>query len=338
MSTTLVPQNRQLILPGFKCSPVGLAANKTLTQEQCDGAGRQLSHVDARLSWYIGDFANIREDRGYGSHVETADRFNIAHQTVKNTACVCRAFEQYRRRDRLTFGHHAEVTNRNDADELLDWCVANNASVQELRAEKRHRQREAARIPPPEGKYRVLYADSPWQYNDERRGLNGYSAAVDHFPTMSLQEICELPIEDIAHDNSVLFLWTTSPLIGDAFQVVEAWGFEYKANCVWNKATHNVGHYFSVHHEHLLLCTRGSCTPDTPKQHNSVQCIERAEHSRKPAEFYSLIESMYTTGPYIELFARQPRWGWEAWGNEAGVYSRWSDRRGSSIHDVEYNG
>jgi len=242
---------------------------------------------------------------------EIAGRFNINYKTAANVSSVCQAFEFSRRRENLSYGHHAEVANRDDADELLDWCEETGASVQDLRAEKRRLSKEAARIPPPKGKYRVLYADPPWQYNsgDQHTHTSQETVLGTHYPSMSLDDIRELPIADLAHDNSVLFLWATSPVLDEAIAVCQAWGFKYKTHFVWDKVKHNVGHYVSVRDELLLICTRGSCLPDSDKLINSVQRIERGAHSVKPDEFYEFIETMYTQGPYLELFARKKREG-----------------------------
>lgn len=167
------------------------------------------------------------------------------------------------------------------------------------------------------GKYRIFYADPPWAYGDTRTGLEGYSAAVDHYPAMSIEELCALPVKEAAEDNAVLFLWVTSPLLEECFAVVKAWGFQYKTSFIWDKVRHNVGHYNSVRHELLLICTRGSCTPDNVKLFDSVQTIERTDkHSQKPAEFRDIIETLYTSGNKIELFCREPAPGWAVWGNE----------------------
>lgn len=179
------------------------------------------------------------------------------------------------------------------------------------------RKEEVKDTPPLEGKYRVIYADPPWKYGDERDGST--TGATDHYPTMSIAELCDLPVIDIAEDNAVLFLWTTSPLLEDSFKVINAWGFRYKSSFVWDKIRHNMGHYNSVRHEFLLVCTRGSCTPDNVKLFDSVQSIERTEHSKKPEEFRNIIDTLYTHGNKIELFARQPADGWEVWGNAPAV-------------------
>lgn len=164
-------------------------------------------------------------------------------------------------------------------------------------------------------KYRVIYADPPWSYND-KLDLDCSGGAEKHYNTMPLDEIAALPIERIAEKNAVLFLWTTNPLIFDSKQIFEAWGFTYKSMFIWDKVKTGMGHYNSVRHEMLLICTRGSCTPDTPRMFDSVQSIERSSnHSEKPQEFREIIETLYA-GEKIELFARVKREGWDVWGNE----------------------
>ena len=124
----------------------------------------------------------------------------------------------------------------------------------------------------------MIYADPPWSYGD-KQNIDGLGGAVKHYPTMKLEEICELPIP--AEGNAVLFLWVTSPLLEDSFKVINAWGFKYKTSFVWDKIAHNMGHYNSVRHEFLLVATKGSCTPDNIKLFESVVSINRTEHSKK---------------------------------------------------------
>ena len=187
------------------------------------------------------------------------------------------------------------------------------------RAYREMRKRDMADVPPmPTDKYRVLYADPPWFY---AQVIDKYGPAERHYPTMKTEEICDLgdEVKSIAADNAVLFLWSTSPKLKDAIGVAEAWGFRYTgAMFVWDKIKHNYGHYNSVRHELLLICAKGSCTPDDPKLIDSVQTIERSkEHSEKPEEFRTIIDTLYTNGKRIELFARKAVEGWDTWGNEA---------------------
>ena len=105
-------------------------------------------------------------------------------------------------------------------------------------------------------------------------------------------------------------------LLEECFPLIKAWGFKYKTSMIWDKIKHNVGNYVSVRHELLLICTKGSCTPDIKKLDDSVYSEERTEHSKKPLYFRSLIDKLYPNGNRIELFAREKAKGWDVWGNE----------------------
>ena len=167
------------------------------------------------------------------------------------------------------------------------------------------------------GKYRVVYADPPWKYTSEQHSGQEQERTIGtHYPGMPTDEICGLQIPE-TEANAVLFLWATSPLILHGFRVMEAWGFTYKAQMIWDKVKHNVGHYVSVRHEILLIGTKGSCVPDVRKLHDSVYSEERTEHSRKPAYFRDVIDEIYPIGRRVELFARGalPE-RWDGWGNE----------------------
>jgi len=213
----------------------------------------------------------------------------------------------------------AVIAETKEADRELTTA----AMLREAQAVKRENHHEALKqVELPADKFRIFYADPPWQYNDSGviTDSDNYGRAERHYPTMSIDALCEMGamVKDMAEDDAVLFLWVTSPLLEDSFKVIKAWGFEYKTSFVWDKVRHNFGHYNSVRHEFLLVCTRGSCTPDNLKLFDSVQSIERSEkHSEKPQEFVDIIETLYTHGGKIELFARQQREGWEVWGNES---------------------
>lgn len=167
----------------------------------------------------------------------------------------------------------------------------------------------------PEDKFRVIYADPPWKYADKL--VEGYGPAEHHYPTMSIEELCSLKIDELAAKDSVLFLWVTSPILDECFEVIKAWGFEYKTSFIWDKVKHNYGHYNSVRHEFLLICTKGSCLPENKKLFDSVISLERtAKHSEKPEKFRKMIDELYPSGKRIELFARKIIKGWERWGDE----------------------
>ena len=186
--------------------------------------------------------------------------------------------------------------------------------------------------PLPEGIYNVFYADPPWQYGnpqhtkgDERR-IGDQDTTLDTlYQTRTIEELCDFgkDIRPMVADNAVLFMWVTSPFLERGFQVVSAWGFDYKTSMVWDKVKHNVGYYVSVRHELLLICTKGSMLPENPVLFDSVQTIERTGHSVKPEFFYEVIETLYPNGKYIELFQRgEARAKWTIWGNEAIPFRR----------------
>lgn len=166
----------------------------------------------------------------------------------------------------------------------------------------------------PDAKYRVIYADPPWKYDNTQPDY--HSEQRDHYRVMSLEDISGMEVTELCEDNAVLFLWVTSPVLQDAFKVISSWGFKYKASFVWDKVKHNMGHYNSVRHEFLLVCVRGSCQPDVRKLFDSVVTSESTGHSEKPAVFYDIIETLYPHGKKLELFARKERDGWDSHGNE----------------------
>ena len=193
--------------------------------------------------------------------------------------------------------------------------VTPNAVVSLVRNKKRKIRVEETEQPNLDGIYRVIYADPPWQYNADF--MDKYGHAKSHYSTMSIDELCDLPVADIRADDCVLFMWTTSPKLEQAFQVIKAWGFKYKTSFVWDKVKHNFGYYNSVRHEFLLIAGRGRSTPDVKKLHDSVISIERSnKHSEKPEYFRELIDKLYPNGNRIELFARESVTGWETWGAE----------------------
>lgn len=204
----------------------------------------------------------------------------------------------------------------NDSPDKVPSIEQGNKTITAVRRETRREEIQKNIPTEPTGKYRIFYADPPWKYGDTRNDLDGTTGATAHYPTMSIEDICLLPIKELSEENAVLFMWVTSPLLDECWAVIKAWGFEYKTSFVWDKIKHNMGHYNSVRHEFLLVCTKGSCLPDSPKLIDSVQSIERTEHSKKPDEFRNIIDQLYTHGNKIELFAREKHDGWSTWGNE----------------------
>jgi len=168
-------------------------------------------------------------------------------------------------------------------------------------------------------KYNIIYADPAWQY-----WSGGNKNQSLHYPTMSIEDICALPVKNIADNNCVLFLWVTYPILQDAFKVIEAWGFKYStAAFVWVKKNKNqdtpfvgLGTWTRSNSELCLLATKGTVTRLDAGISQIVESpIE--EHSKKPAIIRDLITQLVGKLPRIELFCREPAEGWDVWGNEA---------------------
>ena len=176
-------------------------------------------------------------------------------------------------------------------------------------------------------RYRTIVADPPWpyagrpgRYPDPRLktpGRAGPSLPMP-YPTMTLGEIAALPVGDLAEPDSHLYLWTTQRFIYDAFRLVDTWGFRYSTLLVWSKKPKGIAGTFINSAEFVLFARRGTL-PSLSKHLGSVFTWprhEKADHSRKPEAFLDLVESV-SPGPYLELFARRQRLGWDTWGNEA---------------------
>ena len=208
-----------------------------------------------------------------------------------------------------------EITEKIEELEAQGKPIKESTIINQVRKEKHHEEVKRGNKTLPSNKYRIFLADPPWDYGNS--GLPSYGHAETHYPSLPIEELCNLKIKDLSEDNAVLFLWVTSPLLEDCFKVINAWGFKYKSSFVWDKIKHNFGYYNSVRHELLLICTKGSCLPDTKELYDSVLSIERSKiHSQKPEEFRKLIETLYVHGNKIELFAREKIAGWDSWGNQ----------------------
>lgn len=176
----------------------------------------------------------------------------------------------------------------------------------------------------PFGPYDVVLADPPWRFRNFRRsGIigNWRGTAQKHYATMELPDICALPVSDMLADEAVLFLWAVGAQLPEAFQVMEAWGFEYKSQRIWVKPHIGVGHWVRNRHENLLIGTRGGMSPPAPSvRPDSVIEAPRNEHSAKPPLVHDEIEKMFPAARRIELFARECKKGWDVWGLQAPTY------------------
>lgn len=174
-------------------------------------------------------------------------------------------------------------------------------------------------------KYRTVLADPPWRFINRTGKVAPEHRRLARYGTMSTDEICEMPVQSVTESTSHLYLWVPNALLPDGLRVMQAWGFQYKANIVWHKVRKDggsdgrgVGFYFRNVTELLLFGVRGKNARTEAPGRSQVNYMSsrKREHSRKPDEQYELIEDC-SKGPYLELFARGTRANWTYWGNQA---------------------
>jgi N6-adenosine-specific RNA methylase IME4 len=237
---------------------------------------------------------------------------------------VASRVETSRRREVLSWSHHKEVAALEPAeqDAWLDRAEAEGWTRMDLRsAIKRGRVLAAPAASLPAGKFAVLLADPPWQYDFSP--TDAARAIENHYPTLTADEIACLedadgrPVADLAADDAVLYMWATNPKVAEALTVIEGWGFRYVTNLAWVKDRIGMGYWARQRHELLLVATRGEMAP--PPEHlrpDSVIEAPRRAHSEKPDAVHEFIEAIWPDVPKVELFAREARDGWAVFGNQ----------------------
>ncbi|MFT3878763.1 MAG: MT-A70 family methyltransferase [Gemmatales bacterium] len=182
-------------------------------------------------------------------------------------------------------------------------------------------------IPGLKGKFGTIMADPPWQFNNRTGKVAPEYRRLRRYPTMTLKEICELPVEVHAAERSHLYLWVPNALLREGLEVMAAWGFTYKTTVTWLKIRKDggpdgrgVGFYFRNVTETILFGVKGSMRTLAPgRRQVNMLATRKREHSRKPDEIYEIVEAC-SPGRYLELFARVQREGWKQFGNEVETY------------------
>lgn len=174
-------------------------------------------------------------------------------------------------------------------------------------------------------RFRTILADPPWQFQNRTGKVAPEHRRLSRYSTLSLEDLKQLPVADVAADTAHLYLWVPNALLPEGIEVLRAWGFTYKTNLVWHKVRKDggsdgrgVGFYFRNVTELILFGVRGKQARTLAPGRSQVNLLAsmKREHSRKPDEAYSLIERC-SPGPFLELFARGTRPGWTMWGNQA---------------------
>ncbi len=178
-------------------------------------------------------------------------------------------------------------------------------------------------------KFATVLADPPWQFQNRTGKMAPEHKRLSRYPTLTLQEIKDIPVAAAVQDTAHLYLWVPNALLAEGLQVMESWGFTYKTNLIWYKIRKDggpdrrgVGFYFRNVTEIVLFGVRGknARTLQPGRSQENIISTQKREHSRKPDEQYTIIESC-SRGPFLEMFARGNRPNWYCWGNQADDYS-----------------
>lgn len=323
----LIPVKATLGLPG-EVRRVGLLLPDGLAFEEWQSIGQTLNSVEGSIQWWVGDWLNYGE-RKYGEmYSQAMDATERAYQSLANAKYVASRFEFSRRRENLSWGHHSEVAGQtpSDADDILRAADECGWSVKETRAEvNRRKNAKALNLPANDTctvadlgaliaagkKFGCIYADPPWLYDNQ-----GTRAATgNHYSGMTVDDLCKLPVRELAADDAHLHLWTTNGFLFDCAKIFDAWGFEFRSSFVWVKPQMGIGNYWRNSHEFLLTAIRGEAKRFNDKGLMSWLSCDRAQHSAKPEQVRSYIERA-SSGPYLELFGRRSAPNWAVWGNQ----------------------
>jgi len=315
-------------------TPTGLVLPEGIDFEEWTAVGEVLRQMEHSVMWWLGDWWRYGE-RAYGEASSQAAPSGYSLATVQNAAWVADRVEPFRRLKGLSWGHHQAVAalESTEADRLLDKAGADGWSVRDLRQEVR-RQKNAIGSgvrygqrhddPVPDA-FSVLVIDPPWQYDNKATR----AAAEDHYTTLSIAQLTGVDptpyegesinfaetVRGMADENCHLYLWVTNGFLREGFELIESWGFTYKACLTWVKPQIGIGNYFRNNTEHVLFGMKGRL-PTLSNSQPTAFTADRTRHSAKPGAFYDLVEAS-SPGPYMELFSRTRRINWYAWGDQA---------------------
>ena len=331
----MVQNFHNIVAPPFKLpgqlTPKGWMLPRATTFEQWKRIGIALGKVERSVYWLIGDWwaAGDAWDRKRVHLVRDDPTWEgPSYRVCQDCAWVAKAHELSRRRESLSFQHHREVAALKpiEADRLLDVAEAQALSTRQLRVAVRRSLNYYAtqpgetstvndldRLAASGRRFSTIYADPPWPYENQTTAL----ATGNHYDTMSIEELCALPVASLAAPDAHLHLWVTSAfLVGPPERIFAAWGFVYSGSSfVLVKRRMGLGNYWRISHELLLTGVRGNAPRFRDNSLRSWLEVERTGQSVKPEGVRSLIERA-TPGPYLELFGRRNVKHWTVWGNE----------------------
>jgi N6-adenosine-specific RNA methylase IME4 len=310
---------------GFVCASfvlhkTGLTPIGTPSYQQWLECGEFIKKAAIAVHFWIGDWLNYGEQRWGNMYAQAIEQTGFDYKTLRTDKWVAGKVQLSRRRDNLSFAHHTEVAFLEPGDQEYLLGQAEKESIPAKAFRRMVRQYKERRLGSPDlpaGKYNILYIDPPWDINpsvlEKWRGL-----LKERYPTMTLDALKALQIQDLAFDDCVCFLWATLTMIPQALELLEHWGFAYHILLTWDKGNGWCANGFHRRSEVVLVGYKGILSNVIKQEGDYIPTVfyeNHTTHSTKPQIMYRLIEQS-TEGKRIELFARQRRAGWDVWGNE----------------------
>jgi N6-adenosine-specific RNA methylase IME4 len=306
-----------LVLPG-RVSTTALSLPDDLSYEDWERVGETLGRIGRAHQWWLGDWLNFGEAAYGEKYTQAINETGYEYGPLRNIAWTSSSVEVSRRRDTLSFSHHAEVAPLTPREQSgwLDKAEKFGWSVAELRKQiKTPPLLEAPDVPV--GEYSCIVIDPPWPMEKIERDVRPNQAAPLDYRPMSLEELAALSLP--AADDCHLYLWTTHKFLPAALELAETWGFNYQCLLTWVKNVGFTPYSFMYSTELVVFARRGSL--DLLVKGRRLDFTARVrEHSRKPDEFYELVRDV-SPSPRIDMFSREARDGFDQWGNETARFA-----------------
>jgi len=325
MTPTIMDNATGEVISDISWDSVALHIPENTSFEDWSRLGSTLQQMEKSVMWWIGDWLRFGERKYGDTYTQAIEATGYSYNTLAQAKRVASAFEPCSRLQNLSWSHHQEVVSlpAEARQEALQAAAGSGLSAKETRAlAKQEKNRVGAKhdtcttedlsaLIARGDQFGTIYADPPWLYdNQATRASTG-----NHYGGLTVDQLCELPVKDLAAKNAHLHLWTTNAFLFDCARVFDAWGFEFRSTFVWVKPQMGIGNYWRNSHEFLLTGIRGDAKRFNDRSLKSWLECDRSRHSEKPFVVRDMIKRA-SPGPYLEMFARTPAEGWTCWGNE----------------------
>lgn len=314
------------VLSDLRWDSVGLHIPEETSFDDWQALGKKLKQMEQSVMWWIGDWLRFGERKYGDTYTQAAAATGYANETCRKAKQVAEAFPECGTRvPNLSWTHHREAASLPPANraEVLSRAATEGLSTRETKAlAKQEKNRVGAKhdtcttddlqsLIARGDRFGAIYADPPWVYdNQSTRAAQG-----NHYGGLTVDELCALPVNELAAKDAHLHLWTTNAFLFDCARIFDAWGFEFRSTFVWVKPQMGIGNYWRNSHEFLLTGIRGDAKRFNDRSLKSWLECDRSRHSEKPFIVRDYIKRA-SPGPYLEMFARTPAEGWTCWGNE----------------------